>query len=161
MYSAKANDGSWYSFGKHSPPPEGTLATLEYEMKGEYKNVKSYTIAQAGAPQTAANVGQIAKNAQVSKDDYWTRREERDAETQKRIQLQASRNSAIALVSAMLQNGIVKLPAEAKREAFVQELLARYTQQFQDETNGKNVETNDGKQAEYIKPTDADEGDWA
>lgn len=49
-----------------------------------------------------------ARKVQVlQKDDYWQRREERDVETQKRIEIQACRNAAIQLVQAVgLEPGV-------------------------------------------------------
>jgi hypothetical protein len=67
----------------------------------------------------------------MSKDDYWKRREERDLETQKRIQLQSARNSAIAAAEVIVNTGAIKLPAQQNKKydsvlSLIDEITAKY-----------------------------------
>lgn len=66
----------------------------------------------------------------MSKDDYWNRKEERDIEVQRRIEIQSCRNSALQLVSLLFSSESVKLPAAAKREEFITTLIDKYTAAF-------------------------------
>lgn len=71
----------------------------------------------------------------ISKDDYWSRKEERDIVVQQHIQYQASRNAAIAALESMLRVEAVKLPAKQadKYDAYLA-LLDTLTEQFNQQT---------------------------
>jgi hypothetical protein len=87
--------------------------------------------AQGGSSRPAGNGGVGA-----GKDQYWADKEKRDIITQKAIQLQASRNSAIAVLGVLLSNGAVALPtAKAKQYDAVMDMLAEITERFQEETS--------------------------
>jgi len=74
--------------------------------------------------------------AGAGKDQYWADKEKRDVETQKAIQLQSSRNSAIALLGVLLSNGAVALPTtKGKAYDAALGLLDELTEKFQNETN--------------------------
>lgn len=86
--------------------------------------------AVAGPSQPATSASNVAQRpggavrsaAIMSKDDYWQRREERDVETQKRIELQSCRNSAVALAAVVYDNAPSSLPVED----FVQEWTLKF-----------------------------------
>ena len=72
----------------------------------------------------------------MSKDDYWARKEERDIETQKKIQYQASRNTAIAALDVLLKAEAVKLPAkQADKYDAALALIDELTEHFQQGTD--------------------------
>lgn len=176
MYSFQGNDGNWYSLGKKAPPPQGSLVDVEFEIDAKgYNKVKNVLVKQAGSPQGLSNVASITRPAPSSgatsyarpavaanaKDDYWNRKEERDIETQKRIELQSCRNSALALIDAMIKTeSLPKLPAQAKREAFLIELLSRYTQQFIAENAGKPATTDAPQAVDTDETVSSESAEW-
>lgn len=81
----------------------------------------------------------------LSKDDYWSRKEERDLVVQQNIQFQASRNAAIAALDSMLKVEAVKLPAKQadKYDAYL-ELLDTLTERFNGQTSDQGKEQRGG-----------------
>lgn len=66
-----------------------------------------------------------------SKDDYWKKKEQTDKLTQRAIQQQSARNSAIAFMDVLFKNEAVKLPAKQGDKmdaalALLDELTARF-----------------------------------
>ena len=110
----------------------------------------------------AANKGSASfATKAASKDAYWENREIRDIETQKTIQLQSSRNSAIALASALLQANAVagyeKAKAQDKMD-IICALVQHLTDKFQDESAGNRAEA---KQPEpTLEEMEKESGDW-
>lgn len=125
----------------------------EQDDKGNYSvNVSSISRS------SSSNVGRSNRTpVTTSKDQYWEDREKRDINTQKIIQLQASRNAAIALASAVLQAGAVPGYGKAK-ESEKSEVIMAYvdylTEHFQDQvaqfkdSNTENVEVKQPPTAE-------------
>lgn len=108
--------------------------------------------AQGGGARPATGGG-----AGAGKDTYWADKEKRDIITQKAIQLQASRNSAIAVLGVLLTNGAVALPsAKAKQYDAVMDLLAEITERFQEETSAVMNPTKGGGKAGGRQAQDAD-----
>lgn len=98
----------------------------------------------------------------MSKDDYWSRKEERDLEVQKAIQYQASRNAAIAVLDVMLKAGAVKLPSKQADQydavlAVVDEITAHFNTQTSNLGNAPTPTLGDGyanQQADDDLPDD-------
>lgn len=135
------NDDIWYSCGFKDPKiKKGDQIEFEFEQNGDFYNVsvEAIKILRSGPEVVEARRGfPKSVGSGAEKDTYWRDREARDIDTQKRIQLQASRNSAIALASVMLQSGAVKLPeAVAKRHEVVAALVQEWTEKFQEQVNG-------------------------
>lgn len=86
---------------------------------------------------------QIMGKVSLSKDEYWNNKEARDVEVQKTIQLQASRNAAIALSSAILQAGAVpgyEKARPADKMDIITGLVDHLTERFQGQiSESKNV----------------------
>lgn len=82
-------------------------------------------------PQQQQAPSQGGAPASSGKDKYWEDKEKRDIITQRAIQLQACRNSAIAAIDSMLKAEVVKLPAKQaeKYDAYLA-LLAKLTGDF-------------------------------
>lgn len=134
VYNLKI-DGQWLGCGFKQPDVnEGDYIEFNVTMNGKYKNidVDSVQKIEGEAPQKAPSVQQaVARGGAMNKDDYWSRREARDLETQKRIQLQSARNSAIAAVEVLVETGAVKLPAALNKRydvmlALIDEVTAKY-----------------------------------
>lgn len=97
---------------------------------GSY-NVDASSIVVKAAEKEASGV-QVARSTSsgtLSKDDYWSRKEDRDLSVQKRIERQSTRNSALEFIKILLAQEAVKVPAKNKVE-FLEELLAHYQEQF-------------------------------
>lgn len=56
--------------------------------------------------------------------------------TQKRIEIQSCRNSALELVKILLDKGEIKIPAKTDKVQFIEALVSHYTQQFIKENAG-------------------------
>lgn len=177
-FALKGQDG-WYS-GGFDPLPFVEGETIEFQMaknsKG-YEEVDRSTIRKlVGEEAVAAQpVAQVAGSGggfrkagfggrpfgkSPEEKDYWAKREARDIQTQKRIEIQSCRNSAIALVEVLLASGVqaVKLPAkEAAREGVVVEMVKRYTDMFLKENSGEDGQQNEVKAEVEVKEADARE----
>lgn len=134
LYSIKVDD-EWYGTGTDNPKLDrGDLIEFNYTENGKYKNadVKTISVLRKGTEVFKASTKNVAFGG---KDDYWKKREERDVITQQVIQLQSSRNSAIALADVLLKNGAVKLPeAQAKKMDVVVALVKELTGNFEAES---------------------------
>lgn len=163
-------DDVWYSVGLKKPPADGTLVEFEAEQnaKGYWDVTRAgLRVVQADAPtQNVASVAVAASGKGMSKDDYWTRKEERDIEKDKRIERQSCRNSALALIEILVKTESLKLPAAAKRVQFLEELVDHYTELFLAQNYNKKTDEkkNDDEQNEVSEePNDdnaTDQGDW-
>lgn len=140
-------NGQWFGCGFNGVPcKKGDQVQFDVVQNGQYANCKVETMQILGAAQPQAQQQQASygnsgakksyaprqgASPAASKDDYWTKKEERDVVTQTVIQLQASRNAAIAVCSSALSAGILPLPAK-KADAFdaflaaVDEVTQRY-----------------------------------
>ena len=143
-------NGAWYGAGFNGVTcQQGDTVSFTVEQNGQYLNVvrNSLQVIGGGTPQQPQQQYQApaqsyakpqrrseSSGGGMTKDDYWKNREERDVETQKRIQLQAARKAAVAACSAALQAGILPVPAK-KADAFdaflavVDEVTERYNNQ--------------------------------
>lgn len=147
MFSFQINGSQdYFGTGKTPPPDVGTMIVFDVSTNNKgYKSAENVQTIKAGAPATGVSVAGMAI-PEMSKDDYWRNKEKRDiedkAERIKRddakqavIELQSCRNSAIEFVKLLITpvgNGEVglKLPAQAKREEFLFELVNKYTSDF-------------------------------
>ncbi|MDE2097336.1 MAG: hypothetical protein KGL39_08845 [Patescibacteria group bacterium] len=132
-------DRTFYRSGNKKPTfSEGDSIQFDVEMKGANayaKGVSQWKSEDVVQGRTAAAVA-IPRTA----DDFWRRKETRDIETQKRIELQSCRNSAIELVKLLQSLEAVKLPAkQADKVPVVEELVKHYTKYFIDENAGKDA----------------------
>lgn len=95
------------------------------------------------------------------KDEYWDNRELRDIETQKRIELQSCRNSALQFVDILVKTDALKFPAkQADRVGHLEDLLAHYTQMFLDQ-NSKGLSTEDVPAEEPAEEITTKVGEWS
>lgn len=70
----------------------------------------------------------------LGKDDYWTRKEQRDLVNDNARNVGASTNTAIAFVELLLKAEAVKIPAKtADREVVIAELVDYYAKKFRGE----------------------------
>lgn len=133
-------NGSWYG-GVWSKPAWAEGDTIEFEVahNGKWLNIadegKNAIIHKLNKPTSKGPSTAEGKFPQ-GKEDYWTKREERDEEIQQRITLQASRNAAISFIELLLKAEALKLPTK-DRLSMMESMLAHYTNKFYNETSGK------------------------
>ena len=131
----KGQDG-FFGTGYRKAVEEGKSYEFEVSIdaKGR-KNVDLSTLrpwengeAIQAAPARAFKTYSGGAKADAGKDEYWKNKELRDVNNDRMRELGATRNTALTLVSLMLANGAVKLPAkEANREEVIYQLFEHYT----------------------------------
>lgn len=156
-FALKGTDG-FFSCGTTDPKlNKGEFINFEAEQKQDgnfLANVSSIVKSFEGGseitgkPVPSYSKGSYKTQVSNSKDQYWTDREARDIITQQTIQLQASRNAAIALASVILQAGACPGYAKAKESdkitvitGLVDHLTDKFQSQVADSKNpSKNAE---------------------
>lgn len=168
LYSFRlVNDDTWYNCGtKHPGVTKGDMIEFDVnKTENGRAQVNTDTIKVTKPAKTQVMTGK--NGIGMTKDDYWSRKEERDIQTQKVIQLQSSRNSAIELTDVLIKNGAINLDkaAVAKRKQIILDQFNELVEYFQKESRGVNVP---GNEAEMIDEdttepveTSEEEGDWA
>ena len=162
-------DDDWYGCGEDKPGVDkGDL--IEFEPKrlnnGRFVvDVKNINVLRKAASPAVSRGGR-GNFGGGARDEYWQKREERDVITQQIIQLQSSRNSAIALADVLLKNNAVKLPeAQAKKMDVVVALVKELTGLFEAESlahRGMAESTPDPEPEEEAKDTDdGDDEIWS
>lgn len=143
------NQDGWYNTGVKRPPPEGTAIKFEFSVNGKgYNEVNYHSIQELkdapaesspGVERVVSQVSRYSGNGTgLNKDTYFLRKEERDVANDEKRELGASRNTAISIIDLMLKHEVIKLPAQAKREEFIWELIGKYTDQLMG-TNRESV----------------------
>lgn len=112
------NEEKWFSCGPADPKiKKNDLVEFDYEESGGYYNVfvDSLRVIDLGAEPSAKPSGQ--NNTGVSKDVYWDERFTRDLANDKykrendlRIQYQAARNAAIAVLDILAREKALIIP---------------------------------------------------
>lgn len=140
----KLNKGEFISFDAEQKQDGNFLANVSSIIKNFDGGSEVF-----GKPVPGTHVkGSYKTQISNSKDQYWTDREARDIITQQTIQLQASRNAAIALASVILQAGACPGYAKAKESdkitvitGLVDHLTDKFQSQVADSKNhSKNAE---------------------
>jgi hypothetical protein len=148
-FTLRGKDG-FINLGGNAPTfKEGDQVAFDADpaqKPGNFTNVKNVVV---GADTPVTNYsppfqqrsnGAVRSAASMTKEQYWERKEERDIETQKRIQLQAARNTAIAYLT--LSNAIEPIPdAETLESAFsdlVDEFVETPTTPVEEVVNAPN-----------------------
>lgn len=126
-----------------NPDPKGNVQVVKGTIK---------LGVESRATGVEAGVTGTRTSSYVSGNSYPTKTE-RDA-TQKRIETQSCRNSALELVKILLDKGELKIPAKTDKVEFIEALVKHYTDQFIKENAGDSAakETQDnegGPSAEY------------
>lgn len=134
----------WYNLGMKRPPAEGTSVRFEFKVNGKgYKDVDGpIEIRTDGDAAPTGTVGQVAQSSSRSgksaeEKGFWERKEGREVRNDELRELGATRNTAIAIIDLMIKHEAIKLPAVAKREGFLWDVLNRYV----DKLRGKEKES--------------------
>lgn len=166
-------DRTYYRLGERKPSAavEGASVEFDVEPRGNNliaKNLRSWVGGGVAEAPSARNVAAMATGPAFvgrggrgdPKDDYWKKREERDVETQKRIEIQSCRNSAIAFMAMAVQAGAIKLPTkQADQEAVLFEAVQKYTKEFLAANTPEKPDVA-AEVAEEIKALEDNEGEW-
>ena len=128
-------DGNWYGFGFESPGfEEGTVVEFDVKANGKWKNVDNDTLKVLGKS-TAPKKEAAETYSGGNREDYWSKKEERDVVVQRQICYQASRNSALSFMTLLMEAGAVKMPTkQADKVAVMEEVLNHYTVMFTEAT---------------------------
>lgn len=130
-------DDVFYGNGFEKPKcSEGDMVKFSYTENGKFKNIEkgSFEVLKEESRPTSA-----VKAVNVSKDDYWSRKEARDLENDKLRTLGASRNTAIAFVDLLLKAGAAPLPkADKDKAAAIEQMVEHYKEVFMFSDLGNN-----------------------
>ena len=141
-FTLKGQDGFFGTGTKKAPVEVGKSYEFEVDVDGRgRKTVNLATIKpwESGEAIQSPNVSSFAARSRYAggaskdqgKDDYWRNKEARDLVNDRHRELGATRNTAIALVSLMLTNGAIKLPAkESSKEEVIYKLFEHYTEEL-------------------------------
>ena len=127
--------GEWYGCGFKRPDvEENDFIEFTWDANGKYRNANVDSIKKVAAAAAERAPAIPTSSAPMGQDDYWGRKESRDLDTQKRIQLQASRNAALEATRILVDTGAVKLPATQNKKyeailAVIDEITARFYHQ--------------------------------
>lgn len=137
------NDRSvYYRTGNTRPrAEEGQFVVFEGTAgKGNSVNVDTKSIQVKAAEAEATGVAIVAKAPASSGGSNWPTKEEREA-TQKRIEIQSCRNSALEFIKILTGAEALKVPTkQAEKVEFYENLLSHYIDQFLKDNSGESTE---------------------
>jgi hypothetical protein len=152
--------GTWYGAGfdvTKLPFKEGNTIKFAYTEKGIYKNIdlKSVEVTDASEnsnmqPQPSAAKQKITAGATVTRDVYWSNKEEEDKLRSKEIRYEACLQRAIAMVDLLITSGALTLGANAKKKVeIIDNTVEAYTRKFYEEAT-------DARDGAYDAPSSDD-----
>ena len=135
--------GAWYGAGFDAtklPFKEGNTIKFVYTEKGIYKNIDLKSVEVVDASETsnlqpaASPKVKVTAGATVTRDSYWSNKEEEDKLRSKEIRYEACLNRAIAMVDLLITSGALALGANAKKKVeIVENTVEAYTRKFYEE----------------------------
>ena len=162
--------GAWYGAGFDAtklPFKEGNTIKFVYTEKGIYKNMDLKSVEVMDASETsnlqpaASPKAKVTAGATVTRDSYWSNKEEEDKLRSKEIRYEACLQRAIAMVDLLITSGALTLGANAKKKVeIIDSTVEAYTCKFYEEaTNARdgaydapsvdNLNQNLGEEASY------------
>lgn len=139
-FTLKGQKGFFRTGEKHPNVEQDQSVTFEGnpDPKGNV-NVIQTTIKLSTEQQASGVSGGVvgAGNKSVYAGNSYPTKAERDA-TQKRIEIQSCRNSALELVKILMDKGEIKIPAKTDKVEFIEALVKHYTEQFIAENAGSS-----------------------
>jgi hypothetical protein len=141
LWSFQLNNekGTYYRTGAVRPKAETGQFVVFFGEPGKNGsvNVDSKTIEVKEGEQASSGVGSFTRskpNPVPSNGRDFPTKDEREA-TQKRIEIQSCRNSALEFIKILFQQEAIKVPAKNKVD-FLEELLNHYQKKFIDNNSG-------------------------
>ena len=147
--------GAWYGAGFDAtklPFKEGNTIKFVYTEKGIYKNIdlKSVEVVDAstGYVQPAASPKvKVTAGATVTRDSYWSNKEEEDKLRSKEIRYEACLQRAIAMVDLLITSGAISLGANTKKKSeIVEKSVEAFTRKF-------FIEATEAREGSYDDPS--------
>jgi hypothetical protein len=146
--------GTWYGAGfdvNKLPFKEGNSIKFVYTEKGIYKNIDLNSVEVVDASEKSAmkpNQEKVAgpeptfvsTTTSLTRDGYWSKKEEEDKFRSKEIRYEACLTRAIAMVDLLVTSGALSLGANAKKKVeIVENTVEAYTHKFYEEaTNARD-----------------------
>ena len=139
--SVLLDGGAWYGAGfdvTKVPFKEGNKIKFAYTEKGIYKNIdlNSVEILDASEKSNVEPKSPEPKAAGpepvfVSRDGYWSKKEEEDKLRSKEIRYEACLQRAIAMVDLLITSGAISLGANTKKKSeIVEKSVEAFTRKF-------------------------------
>ena len=139
--SVLLDSGAWYGAGFDStkiPFKEGNKIKFAYTEKGIYKNIDLKSVEILDASEVSNMKPQpkqtIKSGNTVTRDEYWSNKEDEDKLRSKEIRYEACLQRAIAMVDLLITSGALTLGANAKKKVeIIDTTVDAYTRKFYDE----------------------------
>jgi len=139
--SVKMQDGTWYGAGFDAAKvsfKEGNKIRFVFTEKGIYKNIDLNTVEVVDAsentnmkPKADSGEQKTSAGKTVTRDSYWSGKEEEDKFKSKEIRYEACLHRAIAMVDLLITSGAVSLGSNTKKKAeIVDKAVEAYTATF-------------------------------
>lgn len=167
-FALSGQDG-WYGLGLKRPPSIGT--SVKFSEKTNSKGFKEVDgsieiVSDAAAAPAASVAGTVSAGAKTGgggQAAYWDRKEARDIANDAARELGASRNTALTIIDLAIKNEVIKLPAAAKREEFLWNVLDRYTAKLMGRTGEAENTHNSAPDKQPPEPitTDPEADNWS
>ena len=131
--------GTWYGAGfdvNKLPFKEGNSVKFVYTEKGIYKNIDLNSVevvdaSEKSAVQPQSPKAKVSAGATVTRDVYWSNKEEEDKFRSKEIRYEACLQRAIAMVDLLITSGAVSLGANTKKKSeIVEKSVEAFTRKF-------------------------------
>ena len=132
--------GAWYGAGFDAtklPFKEGNTIKFVYTEKGIYKNIDLKSVEVVDASETsnlqpaASPKVKVTAGATVTRDSYWSNKEEEDKLRSKEIRYEACLQRAIAMVDLLITSGAISLGANTKKKSeIVEKSVEAFTRKF-------------------------------
>lgn len=133
-WSFLMDNEEWYGLGRKAPThkdgsqvQDGDIVRFNYEDNTKngrtYHNIVEGSLQAKkgdGPPPRQSSGQQGGKSNYQQKEQFWADKEQRDIDTQKRISMAGAYNTALNIVQAKIEHGLIKLGGKAsdKIEAF-------------------------------------------
>ena len=148
--------GAWYGAGFDAtklPFKEGNTIKFVYTEKGIYKNMDLKSVEVVDASETsnlqpaASPKAKVTAGATVTRDSYWSNKEEEDKLRSKEIRYEACLQRAIAMVDLLITSGAISLGANTKKKSeIVEKSVEAFTRKFY-------IEASEAREGSYDDPS--------
>ena len=148
--------GTWYGAGfdvNKLPFKEGNTIKVVYTEKGIYKNIDLKSVEVVDASETsnlqpaASPKVKVTAGATVTRDSYWSNKEEEDKLRSKEIRYEACLQRAIAMVDLLITSGAISLGANTKKKSeIVEKSVEAFTRKFY-------IEASEAREGSYDDPS--------
>ena len=148
--------GAWYGAGFDAtklPFKEGNTIKFVYTEKGIYKNMDLKSVEVVDASETsnlqpaASPKVKVTAGATVTRDSYWSNKEEEDKLRSKEIRYEACLQRAIAMVDLLITSGAISLGANTKKKSeIVEKSVEAFTRKFY-------IEASEAREGSYDDPS--------